>query len=64
MPDIIQEQILLDAIQFWLARTTEAFDEWEYDGTELLIYLNGKVMERYDTTSLITILKAQIKLHN
>lgn len=37
----------LDAIQFWLSRTTESFDDWEYDGKELVIFLNGKAIERY-----------------
>lgn len=42
-----KEEQRLNAIQFWLARTTEQFDDWDYDGKELVIFLNGKPVERY-----------------
>jgi len=37
----------LDKIQFWLSRTTEPFDDWEWDGNTLVVWLNGKPIERY-----------------
>jgi len=50
-------QDLLDKISFWLARTTEYFDEWNWDGNELLIYLKGKIIERYSYRDLMEFLK-------
>jgi hypothetical protein len=57
MPDKLQKQERLDSIQFWLSRTTEDFDEWYYDGEELIIILRGKVIEQYDNESLKIILQ-------
>ena len=57
MSDEIQEQSRLDEIQYWVSRTTEDFDEWYYDGEELIIILRGKVIERYDNESLKIILQ-------
>jgi hypothetical protein len=48
MSDEIHEQTKLDSIQFWLARSTEDFDGWHYDGEELVIILREKEIERYD----------------
>jgi hypothetical protein len=42
----------LDKIQFWLARTTEPFDDWEYDGNELIIFLNEEPIEVYDKETI------------
>lgn len=42
----------LDKIQFWLARTTEPFDDWEYDGNELVIFLNEEPIEVYDNETI------------
>lgn len=42
----------LDRIQFWLARTTEPFDDWEYDGNELVIFINNKPIEVYDSETI------------
>jgi hypothetical protein len=42
----------LDKIQFWLARTTEPFDDWEYDGNELAIFLNEELIEVYDNETI------------
>jgi len=47
-----QEQAKLDLIQYWLSRTTEEFDEWYYDGKELVIILKEKVLERYDNEAI------------
>lgn len=42
----------LDLIQSWLKDTTEPFDSWDWDGKELLIFLNGEVVERYSYKQL------------
>lgn len=48
----MQVQSKLDAIQFWLSRTTEEFDEWYYDGEELVITLRGEEIECYDNETI------------
>lgn len=53
----MNNQEILNKISFWLARTTEYFDEWNWDGRELLIYLKGKVIERYSYRDVIEFLK-------
>lgn len=35
-------------IDHWLRDTTEPFDQFTWDGNELIIYLDGKEVERYD----------------
>ena len=55
--DEMNQQERLDSIQFWISRTTEEFDEWFYDGEELIIIFRGKVIERYDNRSIDEILK-------
>lgn len=57
MLDEMQEQRRLDEIQFWLARTTESFNDWDYDGLELIICFNDDVIERYDNEALKIILQ-------
>jgi hypothetical protein len=52
----MNQQERLDSIQFWLSRTTEEFDEWYYDGEELIIRLRGEVFERYDNKTIDEIL--------
>lgn len=44
----MEEQTRLDKIHYWLSRTTEQFDDWWYDGQELVIILKGKEIERYN----------------
>jgi|APIni6443716594_1056825.scaffolds.fasta_scaffold67670_2 hypothetical protein len=53
----VNQQERLDSIRFWLSRTTEEFDEWCYDGEELIIILRGKVIERYDNKLIDEILR-------
>lgn len=53
MTDKLQkEQQRLDTIQFWLSRTTESFDAWDYDGTELVVFINNKAIERYSNKEI------------
>lgn len=49
---IIDEQRKLDLIQYWLADTTEPFDDWDYDGEELVIFFNEEVIERYNNLDI------------
>jgi hypothetical protein len=53
----MNQQERVDSIQHWLSRTTEEFDDWQYDGEELIIILRGKIIERYDNESLKIILQ-------
>lgn len=53
----LNEQSKLDKIQFWLSRTTESFDDWDFNGNELLILKNGKVLEYFDEETINTILR-------
>ena len=41
--EILQNR--LNKIQFFLSRTTEAFDDWEYNGDELFVILKNKIIE-------------------
>lgn len=45
-------QNFLDSIARFLHFTTEPFDNWEWDGSELLIILNNRVIERYTFADL------------
>lgn len=62
--DLTRDQRRLDLIQFWLSRTTENFDDWDYDGIELIICFNDNVIERYDNEALKTILQEEIRPSN
>lgn len=62
--DLTRDQRRLDLIQFWLSRTTENFDDWDYDGIELIICFNDNVIERYDNEALKTILQEEIRPRN
>lgn len=53
----MQEQAKIDAIQYWLSRTTEEFDEWYYDGEKLVIVLRGKEIELYDNEAIDNFLR-------
>lgn len=53
----MNDQELLNKIYFWLVRTTEYFDDWNWDGNELLIYLKGKIIERYSCPDVMEFLK-------
>lgn len=47
----------LDLIARFLHFTTEPFDDWDWDGKELIIILNNKIIERYtfrDLKEIIT----------
>jgi len=47
----------LDLITRFLHFTTEPFDEWDWDGIELLIFLKRKIIERYSFEDLKNIFK-------
>jgi len=48
-----ENQDELDKIQSWLADTTQEFDDWDWNGTELVVFLNGKAIEKYSKQDLI-----------
>jgi hypothetical protein len=50
---IDEKQADLDSIKSWLADTTEEFDDWDWDGKTLTIFLNGKAIEKYTKEDLI-----------
>lgn len=54
---LIVEQRKLDLVQKWLAETTEPFDDWDYDGEELIILFEGKIIERYTNVEMINFIK-------
>jgi len=47
----------LDLIARFLHGTTEPFDCWDWDEKELLIFLNGKIIERYSFADLKNIIE-------
>ena len=47
-----REQDKLDKIQFFLARTTEPFDDWDYDGDLLKIFFGSELIECYKRSDL------------
>lgn len=53
----MDEQRELDLIQNWLADTTEEFDDWDYDGKELIIFLKNLPIERYTAENIKEFLK-------
>ena len=53
----MNNQALLDKIFFWLSRTTEYFDDWNWNENELLIFSKGKIIERYSYRDVINFLK-------
>jgi hypothetical protein len=50
-------QIQCDLISRFLHTTTEPFDNWDWDGNELLIFLRNKIIERYSLNDLKSIIK-------
>lgn len=42
----------LDLIQSWLKTTSEPFDDWDWDGNILTIWLNDKPIEKYANKDL------------
>lgn len=39
-------------IERWLHKTTESFDDWDWDGSELVIFLDDEAIERYSNKDL------------
>jgi hypothetical protein len=39
-------------IETWLKDTTEPFDDWDWDGRELTIFLNNEPTEKYTRSTL------------
>jgi hypothetical protein len=51
-----KQQIILDAIQFWLADTTEPYDDWDWDGEFLTIFVSDKEIEKYSFEDLQSVI--------
>lgn len=51
--DLKFKQNQLDVIDSWLRRTTEPFDDWEWDEEYLYIFLNNNLIEKYDRNDLM-----------
>lgn len=51
----MQEQ--LDLIERFLHYTTEPFDDWEWNGKELSIWLSDEPIERYSFTDVKDFIK-------
>jgi len=52
----IELQNRIDKIQFFLSRTTEPFDDWDYDGDHLKIFLHNELTETYSNRDLSEII--------
>ena len=46
-----------DLISRFLHYTTEPFDDWDWDGEELIIILGNEVIERYNYHDLKEVIK-------
>ena len=46
------DQSELDKIQMWLSDTTEEFDDWNWDGSELHLFMNDECVEKYTKKDL------------
>ena len=47
----------LELIARFLHYTNEPFDKWDWDGKELIIFFDNKIIERYSFNDLLTIIK-------
>lgn len=47
-----KEQEELDKIQSWLSNTSEYFDDWDWDGDLLTLFLDGESIEKYTKEEL------------
>ncbi|GEM_PF-872623 len=55
---ILEElQRQLDLIQMWLASTTEPYDDWDWDGANLTVFIQDDVVERYSYDDLKGVIK-------
>lgn len=43
---------VLPQIDTWMRDTTEPYDDWKWDGNELVVFLNGEPIERYDRATV------------
>ena len=44
-------------IESWLKNTTEPFDDWDWDGTVLTLFLRNESIEKYTRETLATIIQ-------
>lgn len=55
--NLIEEQKKLDLIRKWLSETTEPFDDWDYNGKDLIILFEEKILEKYTKKELTLFIK-------
>lgn len=54
---ILLLQKRLELIQSWLKTTSEPFDDWDWDGETLTIWLNDKLIEKYTNKDLKEVIR-------
>ncbi|MBN2571837.1 MAG: hypothetical protein JXA68_06885 [Ignavibacteriales bacterium] len=54
---LLDKQRELDIIQYWLSDTAEPFDDWDYNGEELVLLLKGNIIERYTKEEMANFMK-------
>ncbi len=54
---LLTEQKKLNLIRKWLSDTTEPFDEWDFDGKELILLLKHQIIERYSKEDIKNFIK-------
>ena len=52
----MQMQSQIDAIFRFFKTTPESYDDLDWDGAELLVFLNGRVIEKYAYADLAEII--------
>ena len=52
-----QLEIETRLIESWLKDTTEPFDDWDWDGTVLTLFLRNEPIEKYTRETLTTIIQ-------
>lgn len=46
-----------NTIDYYFRKTSEPYDDWDWDGKELTIWYDGQVIERYSYQDLSKIIK-------
>lgn len=46
----------LEAIDYYFRKTSEAYDDWDWNGEDVTLWLNNRVIERYNYECLIEII--------
>lgn len=57
MAEIELNERQLEAIDRYFRKTCEPYDDWEWDGEEVHIFLKQRIIERYDYKCLVAIIE-------